>query len=109
MAKSSIFAMSSRVEGFSLALIEALSQGCACVAFANHGVMEEVSCGGKGVQIVKDGNVQAFSEALRQLMGDDTLRKRMADEGAACVKKYGIEEITDHWEKMLNDLSAKNK
>ena len=104
MAKSSIYAMSSRVEGFSIALVEALSQGCACVAFANHGVMKEVSCGGKGVLIVGDGDVNAFSNALKQLMADEGLRKKMADDGKLCVKEYALDAIVDKWEALFDRL-----
>ncbi len=101
MAKSSVYAMSSRIEGFSLALVEAISQGCASVAFANHGVMNEVSCGGKGVRIVEDHNVEAFSQALAMLMADERLRKSVAEEGKACVKEYSLGAIVDKWENLL--------
>lgn len=104
MAQSSIYAMSSRVEGFSLALVEALSQGCACVAFANHGVIEEVTSGGKGVMIVEDGDVMAFSNALRQLMADEELRNKMADVGALCLKEYSLDSIVKKWEDLLERL-----
>ncbi|MBQ6085467.1 MAG: glycosyltransferase [Bacteroidaceae bacterium] len=104
MEKSSVYAMSSRVEGFSLALVEALSQGCACVAFANHGVIEEVTCGGKGVLIVDDGDVEAFSNALKQLMTDEELRKKMANDGMLCVKEYSLGAIVDKWEALFARL-----
>lgn len=109
MAKSSVYAMSSRVEGFSLAMVEAISQGCVCVAFANHGVMNEVSCGGKGVMIVDDGNVDAFSQALAQLMADERLRKSMAEEGNVCVKEYSLGAIVDKWESLLRRLTAQSE
>ena len=108
MAQSSIYAMSSRVEGFSLALVEALSQGCACVAFANHGVMEEVTCGGKGVLIVEDGDVDSFSNALKQLMNDEILRKNMAEQGASCVNEYSLDAIVDKWEQLFKKLLCLN-
>ena len=109
MAKSSVYAMSSRIEGFSLALVEALSQGCACVAFSNHGVINEVSCGGKGVTIVDDGNVEAFSLALAQLMADERLRESMAEEGKACVKEYSLGTIVDKWESLLRRLTVQSE
>lgn len=106
MAQSSVYALSSRIEGFSLALVEALSQGCACVAFANHGVMEEVTCGGKGVLIVEDGDVDSFSYALKQLMNDEILRKDMAKQGASCVNEYSLNAIVDKWEQLFKKLSC---
>lgn len=109
MAQASIYAMSSRVEGFSLSLVESISQGCACVAFAIHGVMEEVSCGGKGVLIVEDGDVVAFSDSLRQLMSDEDLRIRLANEGLTCVKEYSLNTIVDKWEALFGRLLSIKK
>lgn len=108
MGYSAIYALSSRIEGFSLSLVEAISQGCACVAFGNHGVIDEVSCGGKGVLIVKDGAVNDFAESLKKLMLDQTLREKLAQEGEECVKQYNIELIADRWEITLNKLIKRN-
>lgn len=104
MALSSIFALSSRVEGFSLSLIEALSQGCVGVAFDNHGVITEVSCNGKGVLIVKDGDVEAFSKSLSKLMADEELRIGISKNGLDLTKEYGIEVTTDKWEHLINKV-----
>ncbi len=105
MKRSSIYALSSRIEGFSLSLIEAISQECACVAFENYGVINEVTCGGKGVLIVKDGDVVAFSESLGRLMADDALRRSLAEEGIKCVNEYSINVIADKWEELLNRIA----
>lgn len=98
MRSSSIYALSSRIEGFSLSLVEALSQGCSCIAFENHGVIQEVSCGGKGVVIIKDKDVDSFSAALEKLMNDETYRKELAQEGRKCITEYEINSIVDKWE-----------
>ena len=107
MAESSVYALSSRVEGFSLALVEAISQGCACVAFENHGVIDEVSCGGKGVLMVKDGNVDAFAGALDRLMDNESLRRQMAEDGLECVKEYSVRAIVDKWETVISKVVSK--
>ena len=104
MAKSSIYALSSRVEGFSLSLVEAMSQMCACVAFENHGVIEEVTCGGKGTIIVKDGDVHVFSNALRHLMSDESYRLGLAQEGQNCIHKYGLKTIVDKWTDVIEKV-----
>lgn len=106
MAKSSIFALSSRVEGFSLSLVEAQSQGCACVAFEDHGVINEVSCGGKGVLLVKDGDVEGFTRQLEKLMESPEERKRLSEEGRIVVSEYGIDKIVTYWEELFLRISG---
>lgn len=104
MAKSSVFALSSRVEGFSLSLVEAQSQGCACVSFENHGVINEVSCGGKGVLLVKDGDVEGFTRQLEKLLESPEERKRLSEEGRTVVSAYGIDKVVTQWENLLVGL-----
>lgn len=106
MARSSIYALSSRIEGFSLSMIEALSQGCACVAFENYGVINEVSCGGKGVLMVNDGDVEGFSKQLRKLMESPEERKRLAEEGLSVVSSYSLDKIVTQWENLFFRLSG---
>lgn len=104
MQKASIYALSSRIEGFSLSLVEAISQGCACIAFDNYGVISEVTDGGKGTIIVKDGDVDAYSKNLEKLISDEQLRKSLVIEGEAIIDKYKVESIVDQWVSLFNKL-----
>ena len=105
--QSSVFALSSRIEGFSLSLVEAMSQGCACVAFRISGVIEEVTYGGKGVVLVEDGDVEGFKDGLRKCMSDRNLRDKMAIEGIECSKNYDLNAIASKWEALFNRLTQK--
>lgn len=104
MQKASIFALSSRIEGFSLSLVEAISQGCACIAFDIYGVISEVTDGGKGTIIIKDGDIGAYSEELEKLVVSEQLRNKLVREGESIIDKYKIESIVDQWESLFNKL-----
>ncbi len=104
MRSCSIFALSSRIEGFSLSLTEALSQGLPSVAYSIHGVIDDVTENGHGTLLVEDDNDTAFEESLRRLMQDEELRTNLSQEGIKFVQKYSPEMIADCWESLLNRL-----
>lgn len=106
MRKASIYALTSRIEGFSLSLVEAISQGCACIAFDSYGVISEVTDGGKGVIIIQDGDTNAFSENLFRLMSDQQLREKLVEDGVSIIDKYKLENIVDQWVELFNSLVA---
>lgn len=105
MKKTEIYALTSRAEGFSLSLVEAMSQGCACVAFRCHGVIEEVTQGGNGVLLVNDGDVSGLTDALRRNMANESLRRNLASKGLECLPWYDVSFIASEWEKLFNRLS----
>ena len=104
MRDCSIFALSSRIEGFSLSLTEALSQGLPAVAYKIHGVIEEVTDGGHGTLLVEDGDTNEFAAALKRMIEDEALRKNKAKEGLKFVQKYSEESIIRKWEEVLQSV-----
>lgn len=96
-----IFALPSRVEGFPLVLVEAMSQGCACVSFSMQGAVSEIINDGKDGVIVEDGNLEEFAMQLEQLMNDAELRQRYADNAKQNVERFSIVAFADKWEKII--------
>lgn len=138
--KASIFVLSSRYEGFGLVLIEAMSQGCACIACDYKGRQKEIlrsltpnpSPKGEGelltdshrftqkeetrnshVEVCETGilcepdNVNALAEAMRKMMTDDQYRESVRMKAVERSKYYSLENTTDRWEYLLNQLVEK--
>lgn len=82
--EASIYVMSSRFEGFGLVLIEAKMFGLPCVSFACKCGPREIIKSEIDGKVVKDGDVNALSEALSQLMGN-----------RSCIQKYGDNAYKD--------------
>jgi glycosyltransferase involved in cell wall biosynthesis len=97
----SVFALSSRAEGFPLALMEAMAMGVPCVAFdCAPGVREIVRDGEDGL-LAAPGNTGELARRLDLLMTDKSLRDRMGDAAGRNIRRYATEEILDRWEALF--------
>lgn len=81
LQRSDVFLMSSRYEGISLAILEAMRAGLAVVATNVGGVANTVDSGVTGI-LVPDDDVDAFTQAMRQMLVDPVGRGRMGALGA---------------------------
>jgi len=90
-ARISIYAFTSRNEGFGLTLLEAMSAGAALVA-ARAGAAETVVADGETGLLVPPGDVDALTAALERLMRDPVAAAAM---GARARAKAGAEFSVD--------------
>lgn len=122
--QSEIFVLSSRYEGFGLVLIEAMSQGCACVACDYHGRQREIMFpeGSEKVQSAveevkstacvegKNGilceveSVEALAEGIKRMMEDEEYRKEVQRNSVERSKAYSVDRIVQRWENLFNQI-----
>ena len=103
-AKSSVFVLSSKKEGFPNALLEAMAHGCAVVSFdCPNGPNEIIQDGVNGI-LVENQNIKEFSEAMQKLMDDDALREKLSKESKKIINKYGIKKIANEWEELIGKV-----
>ena len=106
-AQSSIFALSSRMEGFPMVLMEAMSQGCACVAFEVGGSTYEMLDSESGI-IIKDGDIEAFEKALARMIEGEDLRRNFSNNSIKSVSIFSVDKFVDDWETLIKK-TLKNK
>jgi glycosyltransferase involved in cell wall biosynthesis len=105
MANASIFALSSRFEGFPVVLLEAMSKGMAVVSYdCPTGPAELIDDHRNGI-LVPAGDVDAFAAGLRELMQDEELRRRCAASAVETASEYTVEAIGRRWEALLDELA----
>lgn len=101
-AKSSIFVMPSRSEGFPNALCEAMAAGLACVSFDFITGPREIIADGVDGIIVKDGDIYGLSESIRKLILSEDLRYTLGLNALKIRERLSLRGIT---KEVLNFIS----
>lgn len=104
LQESSIFVLSSRIEGFPMSLMEAMSQGCACVSFNIRGVVSEIISNGKDGIIIPDGDIQSMASSLDNLMDNETLRNELSSKALISIKRFEASSVAKQWISLFDKL-----
>ena len=104
MSRSSIFALSSRFEGFPLILLEAMSKQMAVVAFDCPTGPADVIRDHENGLLVPPKDPQAFSAALLEMIEDEDLRRRCAPAARETAEQFKMHSIGPRWDALLDDL-----
>jgi len=96
-----IFVFSSRYEGQGLALVEAMACGVPAVSFdCPSGPAFIIRNKVDGI-LVPPEDVEAFSNAVIMLLGDENIRKGLSEKTIEVKERFSNEEICKEWEKFL--------
>lgn len=104
LQESSIFILTSRNEGFSMALLEAMSQGCACIAYdckSGPGDLIENNVDGF---LIEDQNHQKMAFKLKELLENADIRVSFSSNAVESSKQFSLEIIFDRWEKLIRQV-----
>jgi glycosyltransferase involved in cell wall biosynthesis len=125
--KASVFVLSSRYEGFGLVLIEAMSQGCACIACDYKGRQREIMetlpsppCLGRGAEVQNamgdpffetstgilcpPEDVEALAAAMAKMIEDDEYRESVRINAVERSKYYSVENVAKKWDALLHQV-----
>lgn len=87
----------SRVEGFGIALAEASACGLPVIAGQSGGLAEAVQDGETGL-VVNSGDTEAVAAAIKRLLGDQLLARRLGQGGRKAIETYY------NWDRVIRDL-----
>ena len=106
-AEASVFALSSRYEGFPNALAEAMAAGMAVVSYdCQSGPSVLIDDGVDGL-LVPAESVCELAKALGKLMADDALRQRLGRAAERVVAQFSKDAVLSEWEALLESVVTK--
>lgn len=103
-ADSAMFVLSSRYEGLPLVLIEAMSCGLPCVAYACPCGPRDIFEDGKYGLLVENGHVELLAEGICRLISDARLREEYAGCSLARAAEYQQESVMQKWIALFDDM-----
>lgn len=105
LARSAVFALPSREEGFPMSVMEAMAHGLPTVAFDCAPGVRELLTHETDALLVRPGDIPAFGAALDLLMDDADLRARLGAAARESVLRFHPDGVLDRWERLFDLLN----
>ena len=102
-----VFVLSSRHEGFPNALCEAMACGVACVSYDCPSGPNRIIIHGENGLLAPDQDETALTEALRRLLTDNALRRRLGRSAPLVTERYETNTVMNMWQTLLRTAAAK--
>lgn len=99
-----LFWMTSDYEGWGLTLVEAMSQGCVCIARDSFAAVHDIISTENGAVVDKD-DFSAFVNKSVEIAQNQPLFSKLAMSAIESSKKFEPEVIMEKWEKLLSIIN----
>lgn len=101
LKRAHAFALSSRYEGFPLALCEALACGVATVSTVFSPGAMDILQDGENALVIPVEDTSALAEALDRLLADEKLCDGLSVHAPKILERFGLDKVIDLWEALL--------
>jgi len=108
MQNAQIFVLPSKYEGLPMGLMEALSNGMACIAYNCPSGPSDLIENYKNGILIKNQDHKAMQQGLHQLIEDGKLSEKLAKNAPVSMTPYTLDKIISKWEFLFDSLILKN-
>ena len=102
--KASIFLMTSAFEGLPMTILEAQQCGCVPIVYDSFASAKDVINSGENGILIANQDREAYVAALKELMTNEGLRKRMSEACVQSSERFSVENVAAQWEDLLKQL-----
>lgn len=107
--RCAVFVLTSSVEGFPNVLLEAMSQGCACISFDCITGPSEILTNGVSGLLVQNQNWVEMEKNLSLVLSDTDLRNKLAENALKEVERFLPDRVIGLWEELFRKVISKKR
>ncbi len=102
--RSKVFALTSKFEGYSNALCEAMANGCACISFDCDTGPSEIIANDINGLLIENGNAVEFQKQLQSLIADNKKIDSLGFEAVKIRASLNIKNISEQWYALMRSV-----
>jgi glycosyltransferase involved in cell wall biosynthesis len=106
MRQADLYVSASRIEGFPMALCEAMACGLPLISTYYHSGVEDIIEDEVNGLLVPVDDAERLAQAMVRLMGDEEARGRLAVEAVGVGERFGVEKVMQRWNTLLDEVSS---